>query len=161
MRRMTRAAAAGVMVGATVAVAGCSPLVAAPESREASGPVVVVAEDDYEGYYDAIASPVSDDDAVGAMRGSFGTGRGVGPVAWSHGSAAPGAYVVAVECAGAAEVEVRFDQTDRRQDATARLSCPGSVSFDVTTTEIGFMIELDSAGEPGAYRVSVASRLAS
>jgi hypothetical protein len=149
------------MVGATVAVAGCSPLAAAPESREARGPVVVVAEDEYDGYYDAVASPVSDDDQVGAMWGSFGTGRGVGPVGWSHGGAAPGAYVVTVECAGTAEIEVRFDQTDRRQDPTTRLTCPGSVSFDVTTTEIGFMIELDSAGEPGAYRVSVASRLAS
>lgn len=158
---MTTAAAAGAMVCATVAVTGCSPLVAAPESREARAPVVAVVEDEYDGYYDAIASPVSDDDTVGAMWGSFGTGRDVSPVGWSHGSAAPGAYIVTVECAGDAEIDVRFDQPDHRQDATARLSCPGSVMFDVRTTETGYMIELDSAGEPGAYRVSVASGHAS
>ncbi|MHC9045068.1 hypothetical protein ACYX8G_10825 [Microbacterium saperdae] len=159
--RRTRAMVAGVVVGATVAVAGCSPHVAAPESREASDVVVSVAEDEYEGYFDAEASPVSDDEAVGAMWGSFGTGRGIGPVGWSHGSAAPGTYVVTVECAGPDEIEVRFDQTDHRQDATTRLTCPGSVSFDATTTETGFMIELDSAGAPGAYRISVAPRIAS
>lgn len=153
--------AAGAAVVATIAVAGCSSLDAAPDAREARDVVMPLSEDEYVGYYDTVASPVSADDAVGAMRGSFGSGRGVAPVGWSDGTVAPGAYVVTVECAGAAEVEVRFDQTERRQDATARLSCPGSVSFDVTTTEIGFMIELDSAGEPGAYRISVASRLAS
>lgn len=153
--------AAGAAVVATVVVAGCSSLVAVPDAREARDVVVSLSADEYDGYYDAIASPVSEDDVVGAMRGSFGTGREVSPVGWSHGSAAPGSYVVTAECAGAAEVDVRFDQTDRRQEPTARLSCPGSVSFEVTTTEIGFVIELDSAGEPGAYRISVASRLAS
>jgi hypothetical protein len=158
---MTKTAAAGMVACATVAVTGCSPFVAAPESREARAPVAVVIEDEYDGYYDAIASPVSEDDAVGAIWGSFGTRRDVTPVSWSHGSAAPGVYVVTVECAGASEIDVRFDQPDHRQDATARLTCPGSVSFDVTTTDTGYTIELDSAGEPGAYRVSVASRHAS
>ena len=158
---MTKATAAAAMVCATVAVTGCSPFDASPEPRESRAPVVAVIEDEYDGYYDAIASPVSDDDAVGAMWGSFGVGRDIAPVGWSHASAAPGAYIVTVECAGSAGIDIRFEQGDHLRDTTSRLHCPGSVSFDVTTTEPGFTVGLDSAGEPGAYRISVAARVTS
>lgn len=145
-----------MIVAVALPLMGCAPAdVAGTRASDAviSGASVT---DPYAGYFSGALSP--DGAATGAW-GAFGPPRGVAPFALADATVPAGDYSVHVECAGAPAVDIRIDAEDEpsagRAEPVGSVACPGSLILPLAVTASGYTVELDSRGEPGAYRISV------
>ncbi|WP_341975238.1 hypothetical protein LTA6_003598 [Microbacterium sp. LTA6] len=153
MRTRVGAGTVAMLLGISCLTA-CTPQAwqydAAPAPTKTARPAAL---DRFTDYFDDEPIP----DGANAMWGSFGVVGQVAPQGWHDRNAAAGDYSVTVRCAGAEVVDLWFsegDEIDHRAAPTGSIQCPSSAIVAVKTSTPGWIIELDSRGETGAYVVT-------